>query len=230
MSQEHQRKRAQSRGSTASIHSIATQSNHERSLSAAHHNNFQEQWHNNSHGAMPHAKNMAVAGHQMGQQMQDDEMLRPATQMPLHQSFAMDAGVHQPVMSAMHYSHHPSLQQGLPTDSYVGGASFTDTDGHMMDRDDPDENDMVEARRPNGQKAASNRTSANNELEMRQLYQASKDRSLEDVAKELHGNERGPNSERTRQVFAMLWYVRCVMLSMSSMSSMLLLPGANNTI
>lgn len=205
MSQEHQRKRAQSRGSTASIHSIATQPNHERSLSAAHHNNFQEQWHTNSHSAIPHAKDMAVAGHQMGKQIQGDEVLRPATHMPLHQSFTMDSGVHQPVMSAMPYSHHPSLHNGLPTDSYVGGASFTDADSHMMDRDDPDESDMVEVRRPNGQKSASSRTSANNELEMRQLYQASKSRSLEDVAKELHGNERGPNSERTRQVFAMLW-------------------------
>ena len=35
--------------------------------------------------------------------------------------------------------------------------------------------------------------------------QANQSRTLQDVAVELHGNERGPNSERTRQVFAMLW-------------------------
>ncbi|GJC82200.1 transcriptional regulator RFX1 [Colletotrichum liriopes] len=55
------------------------------------------------------------------------------------------------------------------------------------------------------QKSSSARSSANNELEMRHLFNANKHRGLQDVASELHGNERGPNSERTRQVFAMLW-------------------------
>ncbi|KAJ8109421.1 hypothetical protein ONZ43_g6138 [Nemania bipapillata] len=160
MSQQHQR--AQSRASTASIHSVATQPNHERSLSVAHHGNFQEQWQaqTNNHSAMPHPKDMSVVGHQMGQQM---------------------------------------------ADAYVASASFNDADSQMMDRDDPEESDAAEPPRRNNQKAASRRTNANNELEMRQLFQASRGRSLKDVAKELHGNERGPNSERSRQIFAMLW-------------------------
>ncbi|KAI0874597.1 RFX DNA-binding domain-containing protein [Hypoxylon argillaceum] len=203
MSQQHQR--AQSRASTASIHSVATQPNHERSLSVVHHGNFQEQWQPNGHGAMPHSKDMAVVGHQMGQHMAGEAMLRSAAQMPLHQPFAMESGVHQPVGPAMPYTHHPTLQHGLPVDSFVAGASFTDADSQMMDRDDPEESDAVEAPRRTTQKAASSRTNANNELEMRQLFHASQDRSLKDVAKELHGNERGPNSERSRQVFAMLW-------------------------
>ncbi|KAI1126041.1 RFX DNA-binding domain-containing protein [Nemania abortiva] len=198
----HQHQRAQSRASTASIHSAATQSNHEQSLSLMHHGNFQEQWPTNGHGAMPHSKEISVVGHQMGQQMTSEGMVRPATQMPLHQSFAMDSGVHQPVGPAMPF---PTLQHGLPTESFVTGASFTDADSQMMDRDDPDESDVVEAPRRNGQKPSSGRPNANNEVEMRQLFNASRDRTLEDVAKELHGNERGPNSERSRQVFAMLW-------------------------
>lgn len=110
----------------------------------------------------------------------------------------------------MSFSQHQMLQHNLPVDQYgAGGGSFTDADSQMMDRDDIEESDMVEAPRQAGQKAGSGRTSANNELEMRQLYHANRDRKLEEVAKELHGNERGPNSERTRQVFAMLWYV-CV--------------------
>ena len=55
--------------------------------------------------------------------------------------------------------------------------------------------------------ARASRSSANNELDMRQLFQQNKARSLDSVATDLHGNERGPNSERMRQLFAMLWYV-----------------------
>ncbi|KAI0529856.1 RFX DNA-binding domain-containing protein [Xylaria digitata] len=208
MSQQHQRKRAQSRASTASIHSVATQPNHERNLSVAHHGNFQDQWHTNGHSAIPHAKDLSAVGHHMGQQVASEEPFRPAAQMPLHhhQSFAMDSAMHQPVGSVVPYPHHPNVQAGMSADSYGTGTSFTDADSQMMiERDDPDESDMVEVPRPTGQKSTSGRTSANNELEMRQLYQASRHRKLEDVAKELHGNERGPNSERTRQVFAMLW-------------------------
>ncbi|KAI0104853.1 RFX DNA-binding domain-containing protein [Nemania sp. FL0031] len=201
----HQHQRAQSRASTASIHSVATQPNHERSMSVVHHGNFQEQWQPNSHNAMPHSKDISAIGHQMGQQMASEGMVRPATQMPLHQSFTMGSAVHQPVGPAMPYAHHHGLQHGLPTESYVASTSFTDADSQMLDRDDPEESDVVEVPRRNGQKPSSGRPNANNELEMRQLYQASRHRSLEEVAKELHGNERGPNSERSRQVFAMLW-------------------------
>ncbi|KAI1422203.1 RFX DNA-binding domain-containing protein [Xylaria sp. FL1777] len=206
MSQQHQRKRAQSRASTASIHSVATQPTHERSLSVVHHGSFQDQWHVNGHGVMPHKDISAAIGHQMGQQMAGEEMLRPAAQMSLHQSFTMDSGIHQSVGPVVPYTHHQAIQNGLSADSYGTGTSFTDADSQMMmERDDPDESDVVEAPRPAGQKPVSGRASANNELEMRQLYQSSRHRKLEDVAKELHGNERGPNSERARQVFAMLW-------------------------
>ncbi|KAI1108495.1 RFX DNA-binding domain-containing protein [Nemania sp. NC0429] len=208
MSQQHQR--TQSRASTASIHSAAAQPTHERNLPVVHHTTFQEQWQTNGHGAMTHSKSISVAAHQMGQPMGQtmgsEEILRPAAQMPLHQSFPVNSAVHQPVGHGMSsYAHHPTLSHGLQTDSFVTGASFTDADSQMMDRDDPDESDVLEGPRRIKQKSNSSRTSANNELEMRQLYQASRDRSLEDVAKELHGNERGPNSERSRQVFAMLW-------------------------
>ncbi|KAI0514364.1 RFX DNA-binding domain-containing protein [Xylaria bambusicola] len=211
MSQQDQRKRTQSRGSTASMHSITTQPNHERSLSAVHQGGFQDQWSVNGHTVMPHSKDMSAMGHQMGQQMNQqmtgDDMMRSATPIPLQQHFTMNTGMHhQPVGAAAPYAHHPAAANGLSIDSYGTGTSFTDADSQMiMDRDDPDESDRMEVVRPAGQKSTSGRASANNELEMRALYQASRHRKLEDVAKELHGNERGPNSERARQVFAMLW-------------------------
>ena len=73
--------------------------------------------------------------------------------------------------------------------------------------DSGDQGDSFASLPPNKPAA---RTSANNELEMRQLFKSNKHRKLEDVAAGLHGNERGPSSERTRQIFAMLWYVASV--------------------
>ncbi|KAI0550815.1 RFX DNA-binding domain-containing protein [Xylaria curta] len=200
-----QRQRAQSRASTSSIHSIhniAPQPNPERSLSLPHHlGPHQEQWHSNGHGVMTHS----VVGHQMAQQQMNQQMtsdmLRPIPSQIMPQSFGMDTPLHQVVDPAMPYTHHP---HNLPADSFNPGTSITDGDSQIMERDD--ESDIItEIRRAPGKKTGGNRTAANNEREMRQLYNASKHRQLADVAKELHGNERGPNSERARQVFAMLW-------------------------
>ena len=77
--------------------------------------------------------------------------------------------------------------------------------GRLLDREVHDGDDSF-----NGMGVAtksSARSNANNEIEMRQLFHSNKHRSLEDVSHELLGNDRGPNSERARQVFAMLWYV-----------------------
>lgn len=131
-------------------------------------------------------------------------MLRPASQMPVGQSFAMSSSMHSAVGLAMPYAQHPNLHPAVSAETFAGNASFTDADSQMMDRDEADEVDSL-AGRPRGSKPSTSRTSANNELEMRQLFQANKSRTLADVAKELHGNERGPNSERARQIFAMLW-------------------------
>ncbi len=70
--------------------------------------------------------------------------------------------------------------------------------------DEQDDGDSVAG---NGAPKKASKSSAANELEMRQLFHSNKNRTLPDVARELHGNERGPQSERTRQVFAMLWFV-----------------------
>ncbi|PHH89564.1 hypothetical protein CDD83_5774 [Cordyceps sp. RAO-2017] len=99
---------------------------------------------------------------------------------------------------------HPMARHPLPTEQYTGTASFAESDSQMLDRDDNDDGESMAGAAGMSRPAAS-RSSANNELEMRQLFGANRHRTLQDVAGELHGNERGPNSERTRQVFAMLW-------------------------
>lgn len=54
-------------------------------------------------------------------------------------------------------------------------------------------------------KSSRKKSNANNDGEMRDLFQTNRSRPLDDVAKDLRGNERGPQAERKRQLYAMLW-------------------------
>lgn len=48
-------------------------------------------------------------------------------------------------------------------------------------------------------------TSIANDMELRRLYNENKGRPLIEVAHEVITHERGPRSEKTKQIFAMLW-------------------------
>lgn len=86
--------------------------------------------------------------------------------------------------------------------SHHGSLPNEDEDSHMMDQDDRTGWDGS----IQGVKSTkAGKSNANNEHEMRQLFMQNRNRTLEEVASELHGDERGPNSERTRQLYAMLW-------------------------
>jgi regulatory factor X, other len=192
------RKRTQSRGSTASIHSITTQPNLEQAGFADATDMYQAQWIPNEQ--LQH-KDIAPAP----QMSPEDLILQAASHMQASsREFSMDASMGGTAMShpISYQQHHTISRHPLPGESYVGN-SFTE-DSQMLDRDEHEDGDSIVGG-AGMQKPASSRSSANNELEMRQLFTANKHRNLQDVATELHGNERGPNSERTRQVFAMLW-------------------------
>lgn len=94
-------------------------------------------------------------------------------------------------------------RQSLPADGF--GGNYGEGDSQMLEgrSDEQDEVDSLAGAGGPAKKAS--KSSAANELEMRQLFQSNKHRSLPEVAMELHGNERGPQSERQRQVFAMIW-------------------------
>lgn len=184
------------------MHSATTQPNLDQQTLMAHQNAYTEQWTANeraqSRDLGPSMQPMSAGG---------DMMLRPTSQMHTTQSFSMDPGMnpgmHGAVGSAMVYQQHPGLHHhAVASESFGANASFTDADSQILDRDDADDADSI-AGPP--AKSKGSRTSANNELEMRQLFQSNRNRTLGDVAKDLHGNERGPNSERARQIFAMLW-------------------------
>lgn len=153
--------------------------------------------------------------HAKGPHMSPEDIILHATShmQTSNPDFPMDGPMTAASMADAHVSYqqqqrHPMARHPLPTEQYAGNASFAESDSQMLDRDDNDDGDSMVGHLGAPRPAAS-RSSANNELEMRQLFGANRHRNLQDVAGELHGNERGPNSERTRQVFAMLWYAPC---------------------
>lgn len=187
------KKRPQSRGSTASI---TTQPGLEQQGYAdAPQELYSAQWVNND---QRHPKPIAPAP----RMSPDGIMLQAASHMQNMREYSMTPSVNGPMNHSMSFHQQPLQSHSQSADAMMNN-SFTE-DSHMLDRDDQDEGDSLAAA-AGMPKSASARSSANNELEMRHLFGANKTRSLQDVAKELHGNERGPNSERTRQVFAMLW-------------------------
>ena len=56
-----------------------------------------------------------------------------------------------------------------------------------------------------GRKKKGSASSIANDLELRRLFRENQGRSLKDVAAQVLANERGPRSEKTKQIFAMLW-------------------------
>ncbi|KAM6487046.1 RFX DNA-binding domain-containing protein [Trichoderma sp. SZMC 28011] len=193
------RKRPLSRASTTSIHSAATQSNLDQTAFAEASSLYTGQWIPSEHHG--HSKDMGAAP----QMSPEDMILQAATHMQSsNHDFSMDGSMGPAMTHHMQYQqHHNMTRHPLPAEQYGANASFTEGDSQMLDREENEDADSMTGAA--GAVKTATRSSANNELEMRHLYSANRHRSLQDVARELHGNERGPNSERTRQVFAMLW-------------------------
>lgn len=186
-----------SRGSTTSIHSAATHSMHEQQMTGSP-SEYQRQWFENEQ-----QHRFGDAEH-MGP---DDLATQTASQLD-NRDYGIDPALGAAVNHSIAYSNDGTyradgIRRSLPGDGF--GGSFMD-DGSPMPEgrsDEQDEADSVAGTNGAPKKAA--KSSAANELEMRQLFNNNKHRTLPEVATELHGNERGPQSERTRQVFAMLW-------------------------
>ncbi|CAI4210469.1 unnamed protein product [Parascedosporium putredinis] len=186
------------KASTASIHSINTQQNLEQSFAEAS-DVYGNQWGGNMHNA---AK--ALVG--SAQMSPEDAILQAASHIQsTGREYQMDPSMDASMAHSVSFQHDGSfVRRDLSASlsmTELGG--FTDHDSQMLDAKQDDMLDAApQAAIP---KATSSRSSANNEREMQQLFVANKHRALQDIARELHGNERGPNSERQRQVFAMLW-------------------------
>lgn len=130
--------------------------------------------------------------------------------MPMQQNreFSAEPSVHNGMGAQFRFQSQPQHQapqhmghrQSLPGD-YMPVNGHPGLGAQMMDRNDsPAPDSGLDL----GTKPKS-RSNTNNDQEMRELFTRNSHRSLQDVATELHGNERGPSSERSRQLFAMLW-------------------------
>ena len=192
------RKRPQSRASTSSVHSATTQPSLDQSFADATAEVYHAQWLKDNR-----SQQRELAPPLQQHMTPEDMILQAASQAQSSRDFALSSSTNNPLDPSASFSQATARRQSLSGDNFSVNNSFLDPDSQLMDRDMNDDGDSVVGA-PGVSKAS--RSSANNELEMRQLFQSSRHRKLQEVAAELHGNERGPNSERTRQVFAMLWY------------------------
>lgn len=191
------RRRPLSRASTTSIHSVSTQPSLEQGFgddSQVYHG----QWAGNLHS---HAKGLMGPHHMSPEDaiLQAAPHMQPGAHGP--RDFAVDTSMDASMAHSVPYQHDgfPARHDVSASLSMGDLSSFADPDSQMLDAKNED------ATMPMPPAQRNTTRTANNEREMQQLYSANKHRSLQDVARELHGNERGPNSERQRQVFAMLW-------------------------
>jgi regulatory factor X, other len=198
------RRRPQSRASTASTHSVATQSVLDQQLTDQQADPH-KQWYEQDSNAQ-HRQRFVGLDHQM---TPEDMVMNSVSQLQNPREYGIDPALEAAVNHSLAYAQDDMFKpeitrHSLPADGY--GTSFAEDDSPMLEGRS-DEQDDVDSVTGNGVTKKSSKSSAANEMEMRQLFQSNKHRSLPEVARELHGNERGPQSERTRQVFAMLWYV-----------------------
>jgi len=93
--------------------------------------------------------------------------------------------------------------EGRPTLEHY--RSFDGVDSQLLDAtmEDPGQ----AGTEPDGvKKKKGSASSIANDLELRRLFRENKGRSIKEVAAQVLTNERGPKSEKTKQIFAMLWY------------------------
>lgn len=161
---------------------------------------YQQQWFGQSqtHAHQP-------AGQQMSPDM--DVLVQTASQLQNSRSYEIEHPLSSALNHGLQYApapYDPAGRHSAPIENY--GQSFPEPDSQLLEGRSDEQDEVDSQVGASGPLKKGTKSSAANELEMRQLFHSNKHRTLPQVAKELHGNERGPQSERQRQVFAMLWY------------------------
>ncbi|KAI9677529.1 MAG: hypothetical protein M1817_006483 [Caeruleum heppii] len=137
--------------------------------------------------------------------------------------FQMDPALQASIGNAVPYPPAPSLadpHHSLHSHNSMDFAGFDTTDASLLDtvahgetygtpepgaEIDGSSHPKARDRRSGSMGKRTSGTSAQNDIELRRLFREHERRSLQDMAAQLQGNERGPQSERIRQIFAMLW-------------------------
>ncbi|KAI9762342.1 MAG: hypothetical protein M4579_000492 [Chaenotheca gracillima] len=186
------RRRPVSRASTTSVRSVSTQPSRPR---------LSEQT------ELPQAQQQA---HQQTASRYSPErmLMQSAQQLTNPHGFPLDPSLESSVHDSLSYP-SAAFRNGTPgLDQNAGEYQFDDGDSQMLDNLNEgaleNVNGPTEAKGGKPGKKHSG-SSAQNELELKRLFRENSNRSLHDVAEQLHVDERGPQSERVRQIFAMVW-------------------------
>ncbi|KAL8655432.1 MAG: hypothetical protein Q9226_003055 [Calogaya cf. arnoldii] len=104
--------------------------------------------------------------------------------LSLGQGAHSNAPIQRPPLN--HYQSYEALEQ----------STYEQLNGEQA----ADDNGTTDSRKKKG-----SASSIANDLELKKLFVENKGRPLEEVAAQVIANERGPKSEKTKQIFAMLW-------------------------
>lgn len=137
-----------------------------------------------------------------------EEMVARAKQQLINptQNFAIDPSLQDQT------NQERALSAEYPLNGNQALASTSMGQYHSFDRNEQQPLENVNEEQPQddtatgeGRKKKGSASSIANDLELRRLFRENQGRSLKDVAAQVLANERGPRSEKTKQIFAMLW-------------------------
>ncbi|KAL9072827.1 MAG: hypothetical protein Q9161_003369 [Pseudevernia consocians] len=152
----------------------------------------------------------ARPGHGMPSQYHTEDIItrseQQLTNQNLNRQYAVDPSLQDPVARAQamgvedSYNGNNEAMRQLMNHNH----SF-DGQGQQFVMTFNDEQTQDDAGAGETKKKKGSASSIANDNELRKLFAANKDRDLNDVAASVLANERGPKSEKTKQIFAMNW-------------------------
>lgn len=136
-----------------------------------------------------------------------EEMITRSEQQLInpHQSYAIDPTLQDPLIQerafSVDYIFNGNEPVSRPALSQYQSYEGKENQGlESVNEEQPQDDGTAE-----GKKKKGSASSLANDIELRRLFRENEGRSLKDVATQVLANERGPKSEKTKQIFAMLW-------------------------
>lgn len=198
------RQRPKSRGSTTSIQSAGTAAHYQHGQQHTHGMFIPTQQQQQLYNASPEEMLARYGQEQFAQTQQYNlDPSLPAQQQNEMQNHEMQQYTMHPQSYAQEVpqygTSHDHMQHAL-----TRTGTFDTTDNQSPAPEDSENADNGQRRKKGSA------TSLANDAELRRLVQQYQGRTLKEVAAEVQQNEGGGGkSEKAKQVFAMLWYVRC---------------------
>ncbi|KAI9881330.1 MAG: hypothetical protein M1830_003337 [Pleopsidium flavum] len=182
--------RPKSRASTTSVQSVNTQPSH------------------NTQPAPDASFDFPHQNQQQSYPYTPEEMIRQSIQQLKnpHNEFALDPALQDRANHGLPYAPGAgyTVQGGESRPPLEHYQSYDGPDNQMLDPSVDDQGqDGTEA--DGAKKKKGSASSIANDLELKRLFRENQGRSIKEVAAQVLTNERGPKSEKTKQIFAMLW-------------------------